>query len=53
MPNSDRHLVQILSMLPINGLDAVDVACAEALNAGVPKASVVINILARIGCHHR
>jgi hypothetical protein len=40
-------MVQILSMIPIDGLDAVDSACAEALNEGVPAASVVINILAR------
>jgi hypothetical protein len=40
-------MVQILSMIPIDGLDAVDAACAEALSEGVPAASVVINILAR------
>lgn len=47
VPNGDRQMVQILSMIPIDGLDAVDSACAEALNEGVPAASVVINILAR------
>ena len=34
-------------MIPIDGLAAVDAACAQALNEGVPAASVVINILAR------
>ena len=47
VPNGDRQMVQILSMIPIDGLDAVDAACAEALSEGVPAASVVINILAR------
>ena len=47
VPNGDRQMVQILSMIPTDGLDAVDAACAEALNEGVPAASVVINILAR------
>ncbi len=42
-----QGMVQILSMIPIDGLDAVDAACAEALNEGAPAASVVINILAR------
>ena len=47
VPNGDRQMVQILSMIPTDGLDAVDAACAEALNEGAPAASVVINILAR------
>ncbi len=34
-------------MIPIDGLDAVEAACAEALSEGVPAASVVINTLAR------
>lgn len=42
-----QWMVQILSMIPTDGLDAVDAACAEALNEGGPAASVVINILAR------
>ena len=46
VPNGDRQMVQILCMIPIDGLDAVDAACAEALSEGVPAASVVINILA-------
>jgi len=47
VPNGDRQMVQILSMIPTDGLDAVEAACAEALNEGAPAASVVINILAR------
>jgi hypothetical protein len=47
VPNGDRQMVQILSMIPIDGLAAVDAACTQALNEGVPAASVVINILAR------
>jgi hypothetical protein len=40
-------MIQILSMIPTDGMDAVEVACAEALNEGAPAASVVLNILAR------
>jgi len=47
VPNGDRQMVQLLSMIPIDGLDAVEAACAEALNEGVPAALAVINILAR------
>lgn len=47
VPNGDRQMVQILSMIPTDGMDAVESACAEALNEGAPAASVVINILAR------
>lgn len=46
-PNGDRQMVQILNMIPTDGVDAVEAACAEALNEGAPAASVVINILAR------
>ena len=46
VPKGDRQMVQILSMIPIDGLDAVDAACADALSEGVLAASVVINILA-------
>jgi len=46
-PNGDRQMVQILSMIPTDGVDAVEAACAEALKEGAPAASVVINILAR------
>lgn len=47
VPNGDRQMVQILSMIPTDGLDAVESACAEALNEGAPAAAVVLNILAR------
>ena len=40
-------MVQILSMIPTDGMDAVEAACAEVLSEGAPAASVVINILAR------
>jgi hypothetical protein len=46
-PNGDRQMVQILSMIPTDGPDAVEAACAEALNEGAPAAAVVLNILAR------
>lgn len=47
VPNGDRQMVQILSMIPPDGLEAVEAACAEALTEGAPAASVVLNILAR------
>lgn len=47
VPKGDRQMVQILGMIPIDGLDAVDAACAEALSERVPAASAVINILDR------
>lgn len=46
-PNGDRQMVQILSMIPTDGLAAVEAACAEALKEGAPAAAVVLNILAR------
>lgn len=47
MPNGDRQMVQILSMIPTDSLEAVEAACAEALTEGAPAAAVVPNILAR------
>jgi len=47
VPDGDRLMVQILSMIPTDGLDAVEAACAAALTEGAPAASVVLNILAR------
>ena len=47
VPNGDRQMVQVLSMIPSDGLEAVEAACAEALNEGAPAAAVVLNILAR------
>lgn len=47
LPNGDRQMVQILSMIPTDGLEAVEAACSEALSEGAPAAAVVLNILAR------
>lgn len=47
VPHGDQQMVQILSMIPTDGVDAVETACAKALNEGAAAASVVINILAR------
>jgi hypothetical protein len=43
----DRQMVDILSAVLSNGLEAVDAACAEALSNGIHSAGVVLNILAR------
>jgi hypothetical protein len=45
--DGDRQMVQILSCVPDDGLQAVESACREALDQGVHSAPVVINILAR------
>jgi hypothetical protein len=45
--DGDRQMVQILSCVPEDGLQAVESACREALEQGVHSAPVVINILAR------
>ena len=47
VPNGDPQMVRILSMIPTDGLEAVEAACAEALTEGAPAAAVVLNILAR------
>lgn len=47
VPNGDRQMVQILRMIPTDGLDAVEAACSDALMEGAPAAAVVLNILAR------
>ncbi|XDA98455.1 IS21 family transposase [Sulfitobacter sp. LCG007] len=47
VPNGDRQMVEILSAILTDGLDAVDAACAEALSEGVHSSAVVLNILAR------
>jgi hypothetical protein len=46
-PDGDRQTVEILSAALTDGLPAVEVACAEALENGVHSADVVLNILAR------
>ena len=46
-PGGDRQIVEILSAILSDGLDAVEAACAEALSHKVHSAGVVLNILAR------
>jgi hypothetical protein len=45
--DGDRQMVKILSAVLTDGLAAVEAACAEALNAGVHWADVILNNLAR------
>ena len=45
--DGDRQMVSILATVLTDGLPAVEVACAEALDHGVHSADVVLNILAR------
>lgn len=45
--DGDRQMVKILSAVLMDGLAAVDAACAEALSEGVHSADVILNILAR------
>ena len=45
--DGDRQMVQILSCVPDDGLQAVEAACREAVDQGVHSAPVIINILAR------
>jgi hypothetical protein len=45
--DGDRQMVKILSAVLIDGLAAVEAACAEALAGGVHSADVILNILAR------
>ncbi len=45
--DGDRQMVQILSCVRDDGLQAVETACREALDQGVHSAPVIINILAR------
>src|ERR1700758_3640121 len=45
--DGNRQMVNILTAVLTDGLPAVDVACAEALDQGVHSADVILNILAR------
>ena len=45
--DGDRQMVGLLTAAMDDGLDAVEAACLEALEAGVHSADVVLNILAR------
>jgi hypothetical protein len=46
-PDGDRQMAPTLGAALIDGLPAVEAACAEALEQGVRSADVVLNILAR------
>jgi transposase len=45
--DGNRQMVDILAAVLIDGLAAVEAACAEAMTHGVHSADVVLNILAR------
>jgi transposase len=45
--DGDRQMVKVLSAVLTDGLPAVDAACAEALDAGLASADVVLNALSR------
>jgi hypothetical protein len=45
--DGDRQFVDILMAVQADGLDAVEVACAAALSAGLFSRDVVLNHLAR------
>jgi transposase len=45
--DGNRQMVDILTAVLIDGLPAVEAACAEALAEGVHSADVILNILAR------
>jgi len=47
VPNGDRQMVDILGAVLTDGLEAVETACAEALNDGVHSSDVILNILSR------
>lgn len=51
-PDGDRQFVGILSAVSIYGIDAVVIACAEALATGTASRDVVLNILCRIYDDH-
>jgi transposase len=45
--DGDRQMVSVLTAVLIDGLAAVETACAEALEQGVHSADVILNVLAR------
>lgn len=45
--DGDRQFVRVLAAVQEDGLEAVEAACAEALDCGTCSADVVLNILAR------
>lgn len=46
-PGGDRQVVDILSAVLTDGIDAAEAACTEALSHNLHSAGVVLNILAR------
>jgi transposase len=47
MDDGDSQMVKILTAVLTDGLAAVEAACAEALDAGIASADVILNALAR------
>ena len=45
--DGDRQMVKVLTAVLMDGLRAVENACAEALEAGIATADVILNVLAR------
>ena len=45
--DGDRQFVKVLTAVQEDGMEAVEAACAEALDCGACNADVVLNILAR------
>jgi hypothetical protein len=45
--DGDRQMVKVLSAVLSDGITAVEAACAEALDAGLANADVILNVLAR------
>jgi len=45
--DGDRQMVKVLTAVLTDGLPAVEAACAEALEAGIASADVILNALAR------
>jgi len=45
--DGDRQMVKILTAVLTDGMQAVEAACAESLEAGVASADVILNALAR------
>lgn len=45
--DGDQQMVDILNAVLIDGLPAVEAACAETLAGGVSSSDVVLNLLAR------
>ena len=47
--DGDRQFVKVLGAVPDHGLEAVEAACAEALQAGIASGDVILAVLARRG----